>query len=200
MSALTHGMGLVLSVLALSSLLTSVWDMNSLTHLSVLAIYGTAWVFLYLISTIYHLVRNPEQKSFLRKVDHSAIFLVMAATYTPFAVLALGDRLGWTILVTIWLLAAAGIAFKFLSSNPYGLHSIAIYMAMGWMAVFMLKPLLAVIGWQSMGLLLFGGVLYNVGIPFYLWEKLRYNHSIWHLFVISASACHHWVILRAFVW
>ncbi len=199
-SALTHGGGLILSLLAVISMLSACWEMDSIAHFWSLAVYGLAWVFLYLSSTVYHLVRRPSRKSLLRKVDHSAIFLVMAATYTPFLVLGLNDLLGWSVLTVVWVFALGGIAFKFLSRNPYGLHSVATYMVLGWMAVVILKPLTGVLDLFSVALLLLGGVLYNIGIPFYLRDRLRFNHAIWHIFVISASACHHFVILRSFVW
>jgi hemolysin III len=167
-------------------------------HVTSVAIFGTALVLLYTSSTLYHSVPGADRKRVLRKFDHAAIFLLIAGTYTPFLLVSLRGPWGWSLFGVIWGLAAAGIALKFWFAGRFRVTSTVIYLAMGWMVVLAVKPMLAAVGVGGLGLLLVGGLCYTLGAGFYLWKRLPYHHAIWHLFVLGGSGCH-WAAVYFFV-
>ena len=188
-NSITHGIGAVLSVagltllVALAALRGDAWDIVSY------AIYGGSLVTLYLISTLYHSFRRPRIKQFFRKLDHSAIFVLIAGTYTPY-LLNLRDVWGWTLLAVIWGLALAGIVYKFYLLDRFPVAGTLVYLFMGWLAVPAWRHLATAVPEGGMAWLIAGGVVYTLGVIFYAWQKLPYNHAIWHLFVMGGSACH----------
>jgi hemolysin III len=156
-----------------------------------IAVYAVTLVALYTASTLYHSVETPDLKRLFRLLDHSAIFLLIAGTYTPVAVIVLRDGLGWTLLGMAWLLAAVGIAWKICCLEKYPILGPVYYLAMGWLAVLAIEPLWHALSPMEIGWLLAGGAAYTGGIVFYAWKRLPYNHAIWHLFVLAGSICHY---------
>ena len=154
------------------------------------AVFGAALIFLYTASTIYHSVRG-RAKRILRKLDHCAIYFLIAGTYTPFCLVTLRGPLGWTFFGLAWGLASLGIAQEFFFGKGARILSVVIYVCMGWMGVFLVSPLAAGLGARGLALVLAGGVLYTGGIVFYLLdERIRHFHGIWHLFVLAGSSAH----------
>ncbi len=164
-------------------------------HVVSCAVYGATLVLLFTSSTLYHSFRIPRVKHVLRIVDHSSIYLLIAGTYTPFLLVSLRGRWGWSLFAIVWGLALAGIVFQVFFVRRFRLAKTLIYLAMGWLAVVAVKPLLARVPRPGLLWLLAGGLSYTLGAVFYLWKKLPYHHSVWHLFVLAGSVCHYFVIL-----
>lgn len=194
-NSITHGIGFVLSVAGLIVLVVSA-SMHGDPYMVVsFSIYGASLVALYLASTFYHSFHSPRLKHNLRILDHCAIYLLIAGTYTPFTLLNLRGPVGWSLFGTIWGLAALGIILKFWHIGRYPILTPLIYVAMGWVGAIAVKPSIEAIPPMGMSLLVAGGITYTVGVIFYALEKLPYNHAIWHMFVLSASAMHFFAIL-----
>lgn len=189
-NAITHGLGAGLSIAALVLLVVFASIHGSAWHIVSFSIYGTTLILLYLSSTLYHSFRNERVKYLFKIFDHSAIFLCIAGTYTPFTLITLRGALGWTIFGIIWGLAALGIVFKVFLINKYKILSTIVYILMGWLVVIAIKPLLASLPRAGFFWLLLGGVLFTMGIIFYGNRKIPYSHAIWHLFVLAGSICH----------
>ncbi|HEX3096561.1 MAG TPA: hemolysin III family protein [Usitatibacter sp.] len=159
------------------------------------SVYGAALVLLYLVSTIYHSIRG-RAKDVFRKLDHAAIYLMIAGSYTPFTLVTLGGAWGWALFGIIWGLAAVGIVQELWIARGPRVLSLAIYVLMGWLAVVALVPLFRALSWNGMAWLVGGGLLYTVGIVFYAYdERFRHWHGIWHLFVMAGSAAHFTAVL-----
>jgi hemolysin III len=159
------------------------------------AVYGTALVELYLVSTLYHAVRERAKRVF-RRLDHTSIYVLIAGTYTPFALVRLRGRTGYALLAAVWTLAAVGILQEFLVRTRIRGLSISLYLLMGWLALTMFVPLRAAIGSAGMLLLVAGGILYTIGVFFYLVdEKYAHSHGVFHLFVLAGSVLHFFVVL-----
>jgi hemolysin III len=190
-NATTHGVGLALSVagwialIVLSALAGDGWD------LAASAVYGGSLVFLYGTSTLYHSVRRPRMKRTLRVLDHIAIFLLIAGTYTPFTVVLMRDGWGWTVLTLIWGFALAGLLFKLFSKHRFHPAATSLYLLMGWVGVLLADPVSAALPVGALLLIVAGGVAYTAGVIFFGWHSLRYSHAIWHLFVLVGSICHY---------
>jgi hemolysin III len=160
------------------------------------AIYGATLLILLVVSTLYHSTRG-RTKAVLRKLDHCAIYLLIAGTYTPFALVTLRGAWGWSLLGTAWGLAAFGIAQEFFFGQGARILSLAIYGVMGWMGLVALQPLAAGLGSTGMAWLVAGGVLYSAGVVFYaLDERCRHFHGVWHLFVLAGCAAHFIAVAR----
>ena len=159
-------------------------------------VFGASLVLLYATSTLYHAVGNPRAKAVLRVFDHSAIFLLIAGTYTPFTLVSLRGPWGSSLFLVVWGLAIAGIALRLaLPRRPTALF-VGLYLAMGWCVVVAAKPLLAAVAPGGIALLVAGGLAYSVGVVFYVWRRLPYHHAIWHGFVLAGSAFHYAAVLR----
>jgi hemolysin III len=186
----THAAGVVLSLAALfllarASLLKGD-TASTLAHIA----FGLTLVLLYLASAAYHTVRTPKLRHRFKVLDHCAIYFLIAGTYTPFMVTHLPGSLGASMLATIWGLAVLGVCFKCFFVYRFKVVSTGVYLAMGWLVVFVMGPLVKALPSDSMAWLVAGGVSYSVGVPFYLWDRLRFNHAVWHLFVLGGSVCH----------
>jgi hemolysin III len=194
-NSISHLVGAVLALAALVVLVTSAaYDDNAWKLIS-FVIYGVTLFALYLISTLYHGSKG-RQKAILRILDHQAIYLLIAGTYTPFALVTLRDSVGWWLFGAVWTLAVIGILLDALRDGGRRVIQMIIYVAMGWMVLFTLDPLLASIPSACFHWLLAGGVLYTVGIVFYgLAHWYPAAHGIWHLFVLAGSICHYFAIL-----
>lgn len=190
MNAVTHGIGTLLSVAGLVLLTVLAYLHGDIWHIVSFSIYGTTLVLLYLASTLYHSFTNERIKRIFKILDHSAIYLLIAGTYTPFTLVPLHGVLGWTVFGVVWGLALIGIVLKVFFAGRFNIISTLCYLGMGWFIVFAIKPLIATVPALGMTWLLVGGLFYTLGSIFYLWKKIPYNHAIWHLFVLAGSISH----------
>jgi len=190
-SSVTHGVGALAAAAGLVVLVCFAAMRGTAVHVVSAAIYGASLVLLYLASTIYHAIRRPALKRVLKILDHMGIYLLIAGTYTPFALVTLRGPWGWTLFGLAWGLAALGIAQEFVFGKGARRLSILIYVVMGWMGVAALGPLAKGLGTPGLAWLLAGGLLYTGGIAFYLLdERVRHFHGVWHLFVLGGSTAH----------
>ncbi|MBK1830850.1 hemolysin III family protein [Verrucomicrobiaceae bacterium R5-34] len=188
-STITHGLGFLLSVAALVIMIVVSGD--DPWKITGGAIFGSTLVLLYLSSTLYHTMVSPRSKSFFQVVDHAAIYLLIAGSYTPITLVTLRGAWGWSLFGIVWFMAIAGVMVKaFMKNNREHWLSTALYLIMGWLAVFAFGPLLKALPTPGIVLLVAGGLFYSLGVIFFVWNKLRFNHAIWHLFVLSGSICH----------
>jgi hemolysin III len=188
--AVTHGLALALSAFGVAILIVMASLRGQALHIVSCTVFGVALVLLYAVSTLYHGVRSPRAKRRLRQLDYSAIFLLIAGTYTPFALVTLRGGWGWTLLAIVWGLALLGIAFQMTLPSKARRLSVPLYLIMGWMAVIALEPLVRALHPGGVLLLVLGGLAYSVGVIFFVWKRLPYNHTVWHVFVMAGSACH----------
>ena len=159
------------------------------------AVFGATIIILYLASTLYHSLTHVRAKQFFRHVDHCAIFLLIAGSYTPLKLGVLRGPWGWTLLTIIWALAVAGIAMKVVAGHRHWWLSMVLYLVMGWLAIVAVKPILTLVPLPGILLILAGGVAYSGGLAFFAAHRLRYNHFIWHLFVMAGAVCHYLAVL-----
>lgn len=195
LNAVTHGIGAALSVAALVGMLIY-YASDGLWYVTSSVIYGSSLITLYLASTLYHSFRNIKIKSIFKVIDHAAIFVLIAGNYTPFALIPLHGNLGWFVFFFVWSLAALGIVFQCFAAKRFRIIRTLCYLAMGWFAIFIIKPLLETIPEAAIWWLVAGGLCYTVGSIFYLVKKLPYSHVIWHVFVLAGSACHFYAVFR----
>jgi len=200
--AVTHGLGLVLSLAGLAVLVTMASLYGDARHVAGCAVFGSTLVLLYAASTLYHGVGHGPAKRLLRKLDHVAIFLLIAGTYTPFALVSVPGPTGLMLLAAVWGLAALGVALHLGVPHRARFLSVPLQLAMGWLAVVALDPLARALHAEGMALLVAGGLAYTGGVVFYAWTRLPFNHAVWHVFVLAGSACHFscvlgWVIPEA---
>ena len=190
-NTLSHGMGFLLAGgVALPLLVGSALRQHDHWQLVGGIVFGVSLVLLYGASTLYHLLPIGRAKLFCRLLDHAAIYLLIAGTYTPFALGALRGPWGWSLLVAVWTLAAMGVTLKLKVGFRYPRLSTAVYLSMGWMVLIVIRPLVAQIGLGGFVWVLAGGLCYSVGVIFFAWERLHYSHCYWHGFVLAGSACH----------
>ena len=194
-SALTHGVGAA-AALAGGAVLIALTALNGDGwQLTAAIVFGICLLLLYVASTLYHAISHPVAKTRLKVFDHCAIYLLIAGTYTPFTLVGLRGTLGWSLFAAIWTLAIAGVVFKLFFTGRFRLLSTAIYVAMGWLVVVAIKPVMAALDGWTLGWLLAGGLFYTLGTVFYHRESLRYSHAIWHLFCIAGSVCHYVAVM-----
>ncbi len=193
-NAITHGVGAVLAVagavyLIVASTRGSAW------HIVSCSVFAVTLVLVYLCSTLYHSLVRTEARHVFQVLDHSAIYLLIAGTYTPFTLVSLRGPVGWALFVFVWALAIAGVVFKSLALGRFQVASVLVYLFQGWVVVFAVLPLYRAIGWHGMMWLAAGGLAYTLGIAFFALDRLRYFHATWHLFVLAGSVAHYFVIL-----
>ena len=195
-NSVTHGLGLAASLVALPVLVTAAAASGDALHVTGAAIYGASLVILYGASTLYHsFVKSPARR-LLRVLDHSAIYVLIAGSYTPFALGPLRGAFGYSLLVAVWAMALAGIALKARKRFGKPWITVAPYVAMGWIAVLGIKPMWTHIGPAGLAWLLAGGIFYTGGVVFYANDqRMRYGHAMWHLCVLAGSACHFLAVL-----
>lgn len=194
-NSITHGLGIVLAIAGLAVLVTFATLHGDIWHIVACSVFGATLILLYTSSTLYHSLPIPRLKPFLRALDHSAIFLLIAGTYTPFTLVNLRGPWGWSLFVAIWTLGIAGIILRlFLKGRLHGLV-VALYVAMGWAVVVAIQPMLTRVGSGGLALLAAGGLAYTGGVVFYKWRRLPYNHAIWHGFVLAGSILHFFAVL-----
>ena len=185
----THAVGLVASLFGVGALLYLGVARGEMLHVASAGLYGATLVALYAASTLYHAFREPGVKRVLRVLDHCAIYLLIAGTYTPFVLVGLGGGWGWALFGTVWAMAAAGIVFKVFATGRFAVASTAAYVAMGWLGVVAIGPLVRSLPAAALAWLLAGGVAYTAGTFFYH-RKIPYAHALWHVFVLLGSVCH----------
>jgi hemolysin III len=198
-NTITHGIGLLLSVVGFVVLLVLAALRGSAWHIVACSIYGATLICLYTASTLYHAVISPRVKRALRIVDHSAIYLLIAGTYTPFLLVSLRGPWGWSLFGVIWGLALAGVLFKFWFVERFVILSTAVYIAMGWLVVIAAKPVITHVPFTALIWLLAGGLAYTGGVIFFAAKRIPYSHAIWHLFVLAGSICHYFAVLSTVI-
>lgn len=187
--AITHGVGLVLSIVGLVVMINI--SAGDPWRFAGGVVFGSTLVLLYLSSTLYHSFSGPQTKSVLQIIDHSAIYLLIAGTYTPISLVTLHGTWGWSLLGVVWAMAIGGVVIKsVMRKNREHWISTALYLLMGWLVVVALGPLIRAMPTGGLVLLVAGGLCYTGGVAFFAWQKLKYNHAIWHLFVLAGSICH----------
>jgi hemolysin III len=163
------------------------------------SLYASGLMAMLWCSALYNMMRDGSWKRILRRLDHAAIFVMIAGTYTPFALEVIGGTWGISLLAFVWTVAAVGVAMKVLLPHRFERLSIVMYLLLGWCVLVALEPLLAGISVAGFVLLIVGGVLYSLGVVFHLWSRLPYQNAIWHGFVLAAAGCHYAAILREIV-
>ncbi len=189
-NSITHGTGVGLSIAALVILVVYAARLSDVWKVVSFSIYGATIISLYLFSTLYHAIRNPQAKRFFRILDHSNIFLLIAGTYTPVMIGTIRGAWGWTLFGVIWGLAILGINLKIFALGKMKALSTLIYIMMGWMVLIAINPLREKMETEFLAWMLAGGIFYTVGVVFYSLKKMPYHHAVWHLFVLGGSICH----------
>ena len=192
--SITHGIGALLSIAGLAVLVSSASFNGDAWHIVSSSVYGATLIILYSTSTLYHAITHPRAKSVLQLLDHAAIYLLIAGTYTPFLLVSLRGGWGWSLFAVIWGLAITGIVFEFIDSTRFKKLSLWLYLGMGWIVLLAIKPMLAVVETGGLILLLLGGLSYSLGVIFYVREQMAYHHAIWHLFVLAGSVFHFFAV------
>lgn len=194
-NSITHGVGIVLAIAGLAILVASSWKSADGFALAASIVYGISLVIEYSASTMYHALPQPTAKHVFKVLDHAGIYLLIAGTYTPFCLVTLRTSGGWWLFGIVWALAAIGISTEaFWAYRPRWLSAV-VYLGMGWLVVFMIKPIMANIEPAGLWLLVAGGLAYTLGTAFYVLKRIPYFHMIWHLFVLAGSICHFLAVL-----
>ncbi len=193
--SVTHGVGIVLSIAGLAVLVAFAALYGNAWHLVGCSVFGATLILLYTASTLYHGITSPRAKRVLQVLDHSAIFLLIAGTYTPFTLVSLRGAWGWTLFGLVWALAVLGVVLTALSMEKTKILSMILYVGMGWLVVLAFRPLVAAMAPGGVILLVAGGVAYTLGLVFYGWRRLPYHHMVWHLFVMAGSILHYFAVL-----
>ena len=193
--SITHGVGFIFSIVALSVLVAFASIKGGVIDIVSVAIYGTTLIILYGSSTLYHAITHTEVKRLMQKFDHSAIYFLIAGTYTPLLLVAIGGVEGWTIFAIEWSIAIIGITLKFLYPNRFELLSLVAYVVMGWLIVVILESFKNSIDPVGFWLIVAGGIAYTGGIIFYVKDNITHFHTIWHLFVLLGSVLHFFAVL-----
>ena len=194
-NTLTHGLGTALSLVGLGAMLVLAAPHGPVA-VFVCLLYGLCLVTMFATSTVYHALSQGPRKCLARKLDHCCILVLIAGSYAPFMMLALGGVKGWGVLLAVWALAIAGIRHKFVSKNPFGAASVILCLLMGWLILAVWKPLVMCLAPSALWWLVAGGIGYTAGVPFYAWRGLPYGHGIWHLFVLAGAGCHYVSVLQ----
>ena len=193
-NAVSHMVGATLALISAVVLIMHGIKTKSAVVVTSFAIFGAGLVIMYTVSSIYHALHNNKAKQVFQILDHSAIYILIAASYTPFLLLVVKSKAGYIIFFIQWLICIFGIAFKSLYVEKYVLFSTLLYIVMGWMIMFVWGDLIANISQQSLILLFIGGILYTLGTIFYMWNWFKYHHFIWHIFVLLGSVSHFFAV------
>ena len=187
---ISHAIGCLLSTIALVLLITHAKLYGSILHVVCVSIFGASLILLYAASTFYHCAKKPKLRNRLKTIDHAFIYVLIAGTYTPFTLVTLSGTIGWVIFGTSWGLASAGIVLKLFFTGKYNFISTIMYVLMGWIIIFAIKPLLHNLPIEGFMWLLAGGIFYTSGAVLYSIDKIKLNHAIFHIFVLLGSFCH----------
>ncbi len=194
-NSVTHGLGLLLAIAGTVILIINASMNGDTADIVGVSIFGATMIILYLTSTLYHALPRSRAKKVFRLMDHGAIFLLIAGTYTPFTLGVLSGKLGWTLFGLEWALALTGVFLKTFSGLKYSKLEKILYLAMGWLVIIATKPLYEGIGITGILLLLAGGLCYTIGMPFYIAKQRKYTHLVWHFFVLAGTICHFFAVM-----
>lgn len=194
-NSLSHGVGLVLAIVATPILIVAAVRYGTAWNTVGVSVFAASMVLLYLSSTLYHALTHGTAKRIFRMLDHGAIFLLIAGTYTPFTLGVLRGPWGWTLFGLVWALAAVGLTMKILFRARYARLSVVLYLVMGWLVVIAAPQVLQRVPLSGLAWVAAGGVAYTAGVAFYGAHRLRYHHFIWHLFVVAGTTCHFFAVL-----
>lgn len=189
-NALSHGMGLLVALISCPFLLLNAFEIGDKWRVVGVLVYCISLLMVYTSSSLYHMTTEPVKKFRLRILDHVSIYYLIAGSYTPFLILFLPETWALVYLIGLWLVSLIGTIFKLFFTHRFNLVSTLAYVSMGWVAVFIIKPMMRVLPEQVLWLIAAGGACYTIGVLFYLWKRLFYHHAIWHLFVMGGSAFH----------
>ena len=193
--SITHGIGSGLSIAGLVILVVFAVLNGDVYKIIGFSIFGASLVLLYLASTLYHGIQDPRTKRIFKILDHSAIYLLIAGSYTPFLLVGIRGTTGWILLIVVWMIALIGITMKVLFIDRFQVLSVIAYLVMGWLCVFAFREMLSSIPIGGIIWLAAGGILYTVGVIFYAMQKTPYMHAVWHFFVLGGSICHYFAVL-----
>lgn len=193
-NSVTHGVGAVLALAALVVLVVQAALRGTAWHVVGSAVFGASLVVLYTASTLYHAINHAGARRVLHVCDHTAIYLLIAGTYTPFALVTLRGPWGWGLLGIVWGAAIIGIALRAAVGRRMQVVQVVLYVVMGWVGIAAVRALLSALGPRGVAVILAGGIAYTVGIVFYASKRVPYAHAIWHVFVLAGSACHFWAV------
>lgn len=194
-NAISHGLAALLSVAGLTLLVTLAWLQNDMVKVASFAIYGTSLILLFSASTLYHALLNEKAKKVFKLLDHCAIYLLIAGTYTPLMLVTLAGNTGMLMLAVIWGIALLGVIFKIKFGNKYKKLSLATYLGMGFISLTIINKINAQLATEGIALLALGGLIYALGTIFYVQKDKKYSHAIWHVFVLVAAICHFFMML-----
>jgi hemolysin III len=194
-NGITHGIGVILAIYALVILASFAGIYGDTWHVISVSVYGTTLILLYTASTLYHSIQTPRAKNVFQIIDHLAIYILIAGTYTPFTLVSLRGPWGWSLFAVIWCLAFVGTAIRLGQMARERTVSIVLYVGMGWIVLVAMKPLISSVATGGIILLLLGGLSYTFGILFYRWKSLKFHHAVWHLFVLAGSSLHFFAVL-----
>jgi len=196
-NSVTHAVGWLLSMCGLAILVTFAAVTGGALRVVSCAVFGATLVTLYSASTLYHALPSERAKRVFRVLDHSAIFILIAGTYTPLSLVAVGGSWGWSLFGVVWALAAIGVLLNTIAHGRWRWLSITLYISMGWLVVIAIRPLVAAVSTGVLVLIVTGGLAYTLGLAFYGWRRLPYSHAVWHLFVLAGSVLHYLAVLFA---
>src|SRR5262245_41179359 len=190
-NSVTSGIGLVMSLAGFIALVILAFARGDVWHITGCGVYGATLVALYAASTLYHSIQKPSLKRIFLVADQVAIYLLIAGTYTPFMLVNLRGVWGWTLLALVWTLSLFGIGFRVVFAERRKAVTMALYLAIAWMAIIAVKPIFATVPLGGLAWIGAGGLAYMTGLVFFAWDRLPFNHAIWHLFVMAGSGCHY---------
>lgn len=193
--SLTHGAGLLLGIAALVLMVVFSAQRGSARHVVACSVYGSTLVLLYGASTLYHALPRGRGKRVFGILDHAAIYLLIAGTYTPFTLVSMGGAWGWSLFGVIWSLAIAGVVLEAVSRGQVRRLQLTLYLVMGWLIVLAARPLFTGVAPGGLVLLVAGGLSYTLGVIFFVWKSLLFHHAVWHVFVLGGSVCHFLAVL-----
>jgi len=194
-NSFTHGIGTAAAIAGLAVLATVAAERGDAWHVVAVSIFGASLILLYAASTLYHGLPLGRAKAVFRVLDHSAIYLLIAGTYTPFTLVSLRGPWGWSLFGVIWGCALVGIVLRLTFGARWRVARVILYVAMGWAGLVAFRPMIAAVPAAGLALVVLGGLAYTVGIAFYGWRRLPYHHAVWHLFVLAGSALHYFAVL-----
>ncbi|MDX1473916.1 MAG: hemolysin III family protein [Reinekea sp.] len=194
-NSLTHGIGAVLAVAGLVVMLAVTIGQGDAWQIVSASIYGTTLIFMFLASTLYHAIQHPNIRKILRQIDHLAILYLIAGSYTPFTLVTLNGAWGWTIFGIVWGLTLVGTVLQLSPARHIKALMVTLYLLMGWVVIIAIKPLVANLSANGLGLLVAGGLAYTGGVVFYVNKRIPFNHAIWHMFVLAGAMLHFFAIL-----
>lgn len=191
---ISHAIGFLLSIVALVLLITKASEFGNVRDILSVSIYGISLIVLYAASTLFHSATQPMRRKRFQIFDHSAIFVLIAGTYTPFTLIALPGSEGWLLFIIIWAFALVGVILKLFFTGKYKIISTILYVLMGWMVVFFINPLMDSLALDGLYWLMAGGISYTIGAILYSVKRIKYNHAIFHMFVLLGGFCHFYSI------